>query len=173
MENNLQKCSCEGHKELDAIFFCPICKIFLCNKCEKHHSILFKNHIVQSLDKDIKEIFTGLCQIENHQNKLDYFCKNHNELCCPNCITKIKSKGNGQHTECNICNIEDVFDEKKNNLEKNIKALEDLSDIIQTSINKLKKELENIKEKNEEIKIEIQKAFTKIRNELNKREDEL
>ena len=173
MENTSQKCSSEEHKEIDAIYFCQECKIYLCNKCEKFHSMLFKKHNLSSLNKGIKEIFSGLCLIANHKNKLEYFCKNHNELCCTNCITKIKSKGNGQHSECNICDIEEIIEEKKNNLEKNIKSLEKLSDKINSSINELKEIIEKINEKSEEIKIKIQKTFTEIRNELNKREDEL
>ena len=128
MENTSQKCSSEEHKEIDAIYFCQECKIYLCNKCEKFHSMLFKKHNLSSLNKGIKEIFSGLCLIENHKNKLEYFCKNHNELCCTNCITKIKSKGNGQHSECNICDIEEIIEEKKNNLEKNIKSLEKMKE---------------------------------------------
>ena len=101
------------HQEIDAINFCQECKKYLCNKCEKLHSSLFTEHHPYSLDKDPKDIFTGLCNIENHSGKLDFYCKNHNELCCAYCITKIKKEGLGQHTDCNICVIEDLFEEKK------------------------------------------------------------
>ena len=173
MERKKQKCSLEEHNELDAANFCPKCEIYICNKCEKHHSSLFKNHQLISLDKDINEIFTGFCKIENHNLGLDYFCKDHNELCCVKCIAKIKSKGNGQHINCNVCNIEDIIDEKKNNLKNNINTLKELSNTLQSSINKLNIILEKISKNKEEIKLDIQKIFTKIRNELNNREDEL
>ena len=61
MERKKQKCSLEEHNELCATYFCPKCEIYMCNKCEKYHSILFKNHQLFSLDKDINEIFTGFC----------------------------------------------------------------------------------------------------------------
>jgi len=173
MESKKQKCSLEEHNELDAINFCPICKIFICNKCEKHHSSLFKNHQLFPLDKDINEIFTGFCKIENHNLELDFFCKDHNELCCVKCIAKIKSKGNGQHINCNVCNIEDIIDGKKNNLKNNINTLKELSKTLQSSIDELNIILEKINKNKEEIKLDIQKIFTKIRNELNNREDEL
>ena len=112
MENNKKKCSLKEHNDLDAIIYCYECKIYMCNKCLKHHVSLFQKHNTFTLDKDIKEIFTGFCKVENHQNALDYFCKTHNELCCANCIAKIKSKGNGQHNSCDICNIEDVMKKK-------------------------------------------------------------
>ena len=113
MEKNIYKCSSLEHKEVEAIKFCLECNIYLCNKCDKFHSTLFSNHHLYSLDKDPKEIFTGLCKIENHSGKLEFYCKDHNELCCAYCITKIKRKGLGQHTDCNLCNIEDIFEEKK------------------------------------------------------------
>ena len=173
MERKKQKCSLEEHKELDATSFCPICKIYICNKCDKHHSILFKNHQLFSLEKDTNEAFTGFCNIENHNLELYYFCKDHNELCCVRCIAKIKSKGNGQHINCNVCNIEDIIDEKKNNLKSNINTLKELSNTLQSSIDNLKIILEKIGKNKEEVQLKIQKEFTKIRNELNNREDQL
>ena len=173
MEKINYKCSSLEHQELEAIKFCLECNIYLCNKCDKFHSTLFSNHHLYSLDKDPKEIFTGLCKIENHSGKLDFYCKDHNELCCAYCITKIKRKGLGQHTDCNILNIEDIFEEKKNNLENNIKSLENLSESFQSSIKELNEIIENIDKNKEEIKLEIQKTFTKIRNELNNREDQM
>ena len=49
----------------------------------------------------------------NHPNKLEYFCKTHNKLCCTNCIVNIRGKGNGKHKDCNICFIENIKNEKK------------------------------------------------------------
>ena len=85
----------------------------MCNKCEKLHSGLFNHHHLYNLDKDINDIFTGFCKEENHLDKLEYFCKNHNILCCSACIAKVKKKGKGQHSECDICIIEDIITEKK------------------------------------------------------------
>ena len=173
MENRKFKCILKEHNEIDANFYCQKCDIYMCNKCEKFHTSLLSNHHSITLDKDTTKIFTGFCKIENHQIELDYFCKNHNILCCAKCITKIKSKGNGQHIDCNVCNYEDIIDEKKHNLKNNIKILEDLSNSLQSSINELKIITEKLRKNKEEIKLNIQKVFTKIRNALNNREDEL
>ena len=62
---------------------------------------------------------------------------------------------------------------KKNKLKENIKKLEDLSINFQESINNIKDTYEKINENKEKLKLKIQKIFTKIRNELNNREDEL
>ena len=173
MENNNFKCSFIEHKEINAIKFCQECNVYLCNKCDKFHSGLFINHHPYTLDKDPKEIFTGLCKMEEHCSKLEFFCKTHNELCCSHCITKIKIKGKGQHTDCNICALDDIVEEKEKNLDKNIKSLESLSEIFQSSIKELNEIFNKINENKEEIKLNIQKTFTKIRSELNNREDEL
>ena len=146
--------------------------IYIC-EYEKIHLDLCQNHKSFNLDKDIKEIFTGYCKVENHQIELEYFCKTHNVLCCSKCIAKIKRKGNGQHTDCNVCNYEDIIDEKKEKLKNNIQILEDLSNKLQASIDELKVILEKITKDKEEIKLNIQKIFTKIRNTINNREDEL
>ena len=69
--------------------------------------------------------------------------------------------------------IEDIKEEKKKNIKTNIKYLEELSNTLQGSIDNLKIIFENIIQNKEELKLSIQKTFTKIRNELNNREDEL
>ena len=61
------------------------------------------------------EIFTGMCTEKNHSNKLEYYCKNHNQLCCVACIAKIKGKGNGEHKDCDVCFIKKIKNTKKIN----------------------------------------------------------
>ena len=173
MENERKKCYNKNHKEINAIFYCEICKVYLCNKCENFHSDLFQDHILINIDKDIKEVFTGLCKEKEHLNKLKYFCKNHNQLCCAACITKIKGEGDGQHTDCDICLVDEIKLEKKNKLKENIKYLEDLSKNFQQSIDKLKQIYEKIGNDKEQLKLYIQKIFTKIRSEINEREDKI
>ena len=114
MENQ-RKCSSKKHSEINAIYYCQECKLYMCNICSNYHSELFENHNKDELDKEIKGLFTGLCEEENHKIKYQFFCKDHNKLCCAACISKIKGKGNGQHTDCNVCFIEEVKEEKKIN----------------------------------------------------------
>jgi len=176
MENKKKKCSSLNHLQIDAINYCQDCKIYLCNKCQNFHSELFqnKNHHLYNLDKDdINEIFIDICQLENHYSKFKYFCKTHNVLCYSSCIAKIKNELNGQHTDCDVCLIKNIKDEKEKNLKDNIKFLENLYNTLENSINELKILYEKINENKEELKLKIQKIFTKIRNVLNDREDEL
>jgi len=171
MENEI-KCSLEEHREINAIKYCHDCRIFMCNKCENHHSSLFKNHNSNNLNKD-EEIFTGYCKEKDHPNKLEFFCKNHNVLCCAACLCKLNKKGLGQHKDCDACFIEEIKEEKKNKLKENIKYLVDLKDKFNDSMESLKKLFQNIEKDKEDLKLEIQNIFTKVRNTLNNRENEL
>ena len=174
MENNFLRCSRENHKEIEAILFCSDCKIFICSKCEKYHSELFFNHSqIKIVKKNNQDFFTGICPEKNHLNELKFFCRNHNKLCCITCISKIKNKDIGQHSDCKICFIEDIEDEKKKQLENNLKLLEDLSNNLEKSLNELKLSVNKINENKEIIKKNIQQIFTKIRNEINNKEDKL
>ena len=173
MENNNKKCSITKHKEVNAISYCQECNKYMCNKCFNHHQEIFEDHHIYNLDKDINEIFINICKEQNHSNKLQYFCKDHNILCCANCIVQIEGEGNGQHKNCNICLIKNIKDEKKNKLNENIKYLEDLSIKLEDSIKELKIMFEKINENKEKLKLKIQKIFTNIRTILNEREDEI
>ena len=167
------KCSLEEHKQINAIKYCSDCKIYMCNKCDIYHSSpLFKNHnsyIISNPD----QIFTGICQEKNHFNKLEYFCKSHNKLCCVKCLCKLNEKGEGQHKDCDVCYLENIKEEKKNKLKENILYLENLQNKFNESLDVMKKIFENIEKDKDSIKLEIQNIFTKLRNVLNCREDEL
>ena len=46
---------------------------------------------------------------KNHPNRLEYFCKEHNQLCCANCIAKLNINGDGQHKDCDVCDIKSIL----------------------------------------------------------------
>ena len=173
MEIKNEKCSFIEHNKIDACFYCQECKVYMFNKCSTHHKGLCKNHQQVNLNKDINDIYNELCEEENHHLIFEYYCKNHNILCCDSCITKLKWKGKGQHKDCEVCFLEDIKDEKKKKLDNNIKYLEDLSDNLDNSIKELKNIFEKINNDKDKLKMDIQKTFTKIRSVLNEREDEL
>ena len=171
----MEKCSSENHKEIDALYFCGECKIYMCNKCVKNHFELFQSHNPIKLEKSsVKSVlFTGICEEKNHKDALKYFCKKHNILCCAECIAKLKGKENGQHSDCDICFIEDIEKDKRLKLKDNIKYLEDISVDLNDKIIAIKSSYEKIEKNKEELKVHIQNIFTKLRNALNNREDEL
>ena len=164
-----KKCSFEEHKDIDAISYCSKCDIYVCEKCKDYHNNLINRNHNQIFNKENNEF----CLEKNHQEKLEYFCRTHNKLCCRACVTKIKGLGNGQHSECDICFVKDITDERKNLLNQNIIYLKNNRTSFDSLINKLKQAYKEISDKKEKLKIRIQKFFTKIRNEINKREDQL
>ena len=173
MDNPIKYCSFPGHGKNEAIIICQDCRQLRCNKCEKIFNEICKEHNTCKLKENKKDIFIGLCFEKNHLEELKYFCKNHNALCCGLCITKIKDEENGQHSNCEICPIKNIENEKRKNLKENIKRLENISNNLKEKLDKLKIFFEKANENKENLKIKIQKIFTKIRNDLNNREDEL
>ena len=171
MDSKKKNCSLKAHNNIEAISYCFKCQIYLCNKCINFHKNLFDDHPINNLDKITNETFTGFCEEEYHNNKLEYFCKNHNKLCCGLCLCKIKGKGKGQHNECDICYIEDIKEEKKNKLKDNIKSLEELYNKLSETLNNFKIIFEKMNEDKEQLKLNIQNIFTKLRSEINSRED--
>ena len=172
MENKSNNCSAKDHQEIKAISFCQECRLYMCENCKKIHLDLYNHHLLDLNDEN-QDMLLGICKENNHNYNLEYFCKTHNKLICLACIASIKKKGNGQHKNCKICIIEDIKEEKTKNLKENILILENLYNSVKESLENLKKNIEDVNIKKEEMKINIQKIFTKIRNELNNREDEL
>ena len=171
---NEKKCSSKKHIDINAIYYYQEFDIFMCNKCINYHDEVLDFHHKYNLNVYIfNEIFTGICKDPKLKNELDFYCKNHNKLCCLACISKIKDKGNGQHTDYNVCLIEEIKDGKKSKLKENIKFLEDCSIKIENSINELKNIFEEINQAKEELKIKVWKIFTQIRNVINEREDKI
>ena len=173
MDYKLIKCQSKHNEEINSNYFCENCKNYMCKKCEKMHSQLFQNHHCFSLDNKKTEIFTGFCKEKEHFEKLEYFCKSHNKLCCASCIAKLIRKGKGQHTQCDIYNIEDIKDLKKNDILNNATILENLLKTLDESIIDLKKIFEEIILNKNTLKISVQNIFTKIRSEINDREEKI
>ena len=173
MEHSNFNCSSKDHENIEALSFCQKCEIYMCNKCENIHSKLCQNHQKFKLNKDWDNIFTGYCKEKNHNEKLEFYCKNHNKLCCGLCLCKIKEKDKGQHNECDVCIIESIKEVKKNKLLEKIKTLENFSKTLKVSIEELKKLFIEINENKEKLKLEVQNTFTKLRNIINEREDQI
>ena len=172
MENQKQKCSLIDHKDINATNYCTKCSIYMWNKCIKFHSKIFKNHEIINLKKENNK-FIDICKEENHQNKLEFYCKTHNILCCVACVSKIKKSKYGQHSNCEVFSIEDIQEDKKTNLKKNIDYLDSLFNSLDYSIKELRQIFENINNNREKVKFKIQKIFIKIRNEINNKEVQL
>ena len=142
MEIQNAKCSSIKHIEINANSYCPECKKYFCNKCLNFHTEMFEDHKAINLNQK-NEIFIDKCKEENHNDKLEFYCKEHNILCCVGCISKIKEKGYGQHFDCSITLIENIKDEKRNKLKVDINNLEELYNNINQLIINLKEIIEH------------------------------
>ena len=138
MNDKEKKCSSKEHIDIDAIYYCQKCNINMCNKCENLHSALLPNHYSINLNKEEDEIFTGFCKEKDHPNKLEFLCKNHNQLCCVACICPANDEKYGKHGKCSICKIDTIEEEKRSKLKENIKILENLSISLEKAINEIK-----------------------------------
>ena len=49
-----KKCSSKQHSEADAKSYCGKCGIYLCNKCESAHSMIFQNNQIFNSEKEKK-----------------------------------------------------------------------------------------------------------------------
>lgn len=165
-------CSNKEHQNIEGKTFCQECNTYMCIKCENYHSKLCENHHIFKIKENI-DIFTGFCKIENHSNKLFFFCKTHNQLCCAACLSVINDNKYGQHKNCEVYNLENIKDEKQNKLKHNIKLLQEISDGLQGTIKKLEILYDKMDSDKEKLKIQIIRIFTEIRNQINKREDEI
>ena len=52
-------------------------------------------------------------QRKNHSLPFEYFCKDHNKLICPACISKVESKNYGSHKNCEVCPIKKIKKREK------------------------------------------------------------
>ena len=108
MELQKKRCSLSKHSEVDAVYYCQECKKYFCNKCQNFHFEMFTEHKPIKLNQ-LDEVFIDKCKEDNHNDKLEFFCTDHNILCCARCITKIEEEGYGQHKDCNVYHIIYLF----------------------------------------------------------------
>ena len=104
---------------------------------------------------------------------MDFYCHTHNQLCCAACLSRIKNKEYGQHTDCNVSPIEDIKEQKINKLKENIRCLGDISKTFENSINELKQLYQNNNKSKEELKNKITYIFLQIINAFNERKEKL
>ncbi len=173
MENNPKKCSLENHSDKLANTYCKVCSIYMCKKCERNHSELFKNHNPILLDKNINILSDDICKENGHLMQANYFCNSHKIYCCDLCISKIKTEKNGKHADCEVITVEEIKNKKIREFNEKIINLEKNNIILKNILEEMKIFMEKMNDKKEKIKLKIQKIFTEIRNALNNREDEI
>ena len=135
MNNKEIKCSTQNHENQKPYDYCIECNIFMCHQCFNNHKKNYNNHHLIDLFQNESKIFSYLCKEDF--NKLEYFCRSDNQLCCSVCKES-------KHKNCEILKIEDIREEKKINLDKNIDELENISNKVKERINLIKSFYEKI-----------------------------
>ena len=172
--DNKYKCSTNEHLEKNAFIFCKDCKHYFCDECQNFHSKIFSNHDIIFLNEEEDEdIFTGICYEHDHLNKLEYFCKTHNKLCCAKCITKIKDENNGQHKECDINSLKETKIEKEKKFKENYDNFEEIKKSLGDISDKINIFQEKNNKRKEDLILEIKKEFEILKSALNERENQL
>ena len=79
------KCE-ENDYNAEAQHFCPQCEHYLCDKCVKLHNVYHNKHTVYDRADIDKWVGFSLDRCDQHGNKLEVHCDDHQELCCHICV---------------------------------------------------------------------------------------
>ena len=154
--------------------WCPQCEEGLCTECIEHHSLvkLSRNHTTIPIE-EYQKLPSYVLEIKEHCNehdeKFNLFCKEHECPCCRICIVN-------NHRDCKEVDILE-------NIITNVKAsnmLNELEILIKEMIENIGKIRQNretnssaVKEQKRIIVNEIHEERTKINNHLDKLQEDL
>lgn len=162
-QNQQKECSlCNKKIDIEEIYFCSSCSIFLCKKCLNDKHIKEKNdHPTIKFDS-----INTCCYIHKKENK--FYCKNCFENICENCLNS------SFHKNHDIIKLDDILIDDKylqeinceiDNEEKNVKSMsskfEHYMDFIQEKFD------EYIYLRNEEIQLKKNILNTYEKNKYN------
>ncbi|CAG2255839.1 unnamed protein product [Mytilus edulis] len=156
-----------------AAFWCPECNEGICTSCEKHHraSRGTRKHEVTSMDdyKQIPPIIASINQYcPEHDKKYQLYCSQHEQLCCPLCITT-------NHKKCDLLAIDEIVKTSRNSalfeiMEQNLKEMKNNIDRI---VEDRRQNLEIIKQQRQGFQTDIKEMRAKINIHLDKLEQEI
>ena len=99
-------CAFQHINEL-AVEWCSECDEALCSKCKVQHGIAkaTRNHTPLSIE-DLAQLPSAILSLkqtcDNHDEKVDFYCSNHQQLCCMKCTIT-------SHRDCtSVCSITEV-----------------------------------------------------------------
>ncbi|XP_060570957.1 uncharacterized protein LOC132729253 [Ruditapes philippinarum] len=164
-----QICSKNGISR-PATIFCSTCEEFQCEDCANGHTIykFLKNHNLQNAT-EAKPSLTRISICEKHNESIDFYCKEHNELCCGTCaflghkqclyIDEISRTSEQTDNDCTFlkdkfCELQNVADRIGNHLVK--------------SETHLKKQAQNVLKEINGVQEKMNKSFQDLSCELQK-----
>ncbi|XP_063440550.1 uncharacterized protein LOC134721443 [Mytilus trossulus] len=157
----------------EAAFWCPECNEGICTSCEKHHraSRGTRKHEVTSIDdyKQIPPIIASINQYcPEHDKKYQLYCSQHEQLCCPLCLTT-------NHKKCDFLVIDEIVKTSRNSasyeiMEQNLQEMKNNTDRI---VEDRKQNLEIIEQQRQGFQTDIKEMRAKINIHLDKLEQEI
>ncbi|VDI42234.1 Hypothetical predicted protein [Mytilus galloprovincialis] len=136
-----------------AAFWCPECNEGICTSCEKHH-------------RASRASINQYCP--EHDKKYQLYCSQHEQLCCPLCITT-------NHKKCDLLAIDEIVKTSRNSalfeiMEQNLKEMKNNIDRI---VEDRRQNLEIIKQQRQGFQTDIKEMRAKINIHLDKLEQEI
>ena len=116
------KRKCSKHQSSEVVTYYPECKKFCCEECDKLMRELFPEYHSLPIDEvsELTLTFNDRCSEIGHSDcPLNYFCRDHSELCCSECAYS----EHGKHRGCKVVRIKDIENEYKGRLSASVEAL--------------------------------------------------
>jgi len=112
------------HTKKPAAAVCSTCDVKLCLECcPGHQQFATGEHVILSLDDEVMETvlidIKGLDRCLDHDQVICFFCKDHESLCCNDCL--LESHGN-----CikNVCKLKDMTADANRSLTGSIEEVQ-------------------------------------------------
>lgn len=160
-------CAFQHINEL-AVEWCSECDEALCSKCKVHHGIgkATRNHTPLSIE-DLAQLPSAILSLkqtcDDHDEKVDFHCSDHEQLCCMKCTRT-------SHRDCNsVCSITEVVHDVKTSL--GFTDLERSIDDLDQNIEEVCKETHSILASMEAEKSACYSKITEFRLSADKRLD--
>lgn len=141
-----------------ATVFCPECDEKLCERCSTNHSVarLSRNHecmTLQNISKLPQFVQDTKLYCIDHEEMYEYFCCEHNEPCCSNCLRDV-------HSEChNMSSIQNIVKDVKFS-----SVFYDLVNMLSCLNNNISKVIDDRTENLQELKTQKMKFRKDIRS---------
>ncbi|XP_041360879.1 uncharacterized protein LOC121377078 [Gigantopelta aegis] len=156
---------------------CIDCQEYMCDACTSYHNkfTISKHHktvlITELVNMAQDEYFQQKEMCTNHENfKLEIFCKDCSTALCPNCALV-------SHRDHRICNLKDVYNEKKELIRTGLKDLqtseeklriysERLTGDVQTLVATEQNLLSDIDESSNKIIAKVKEIATQLKEDV-------
>ncbi|XP_053404879.1 zinc-binding protein A33-like [Mercenaria mercenaria] len=150
-----QPCSNKG-KQTVADVFCSTCDEFQCTECSNVHTThaFLRNHkLVNAKEVKTKQVafdMNGFDQCDEHQNVLEFFCGDENQLCCSTCAIV-------DHRKCHsVVEIQKIAGKSASASSKSKVKLQEVRE-------KAEKIVKNVKSAKEELDQDVKEVSLTIR----------